>query len=567
MATIRVLTAGARGPRGAQGIQGPAGTPGGPQGITGPQGFQGSQGPQGNQGPTGPQGSGAQGLQGPQGPGDNKGGISINYSGSVVINAVWSGGDPQKVVSTAASHVTASGYNEWHFSDVPRAVQGQYISATQEDLFSILTGSISDSNRVLVRVWDDVDPLYEAFYINSGSATITNRGNSNGGDLTMQLKWIGGRGFGTTSNQNWPNGTTINNTNVAFEILGGPGNGAQGVQGPKGDNGEFGPQGRQGPAGPEGPQGNVGVQGYQGSTGTQGNQGPQGGRGAQGFQGRDGGVGSQGRQGPQGPANGPQGNQGNQGSQGPQGPANGPQGSQGPQGVIGVEGKQGPTGPQGRQGPRGGRGKVDNNGGFTFQYKDEVKIGYHQSGSGQFPQWDNGYPQAVISTDAIHITQSGYNEWHFSDIERSRSGSFHNGTSKINNPYAGEPSIWTLLTSSIRDSGDVLVRVWDNVNPDQNLYFVNSGSAKLKNGTGFGADLVLQLKCIGGLGQFIFNSFTLNTRWPASGTNDGVSGSNVSFMLTGKSFRSHEIGIVRSPNGSKFRVTVDNSGNLSTTPA
>ena len=232
----------------------------------------------GIRGPRGPQGS--------NGTADNRGGFSLNYSGSVVVNASWNAGNPQKVASTIAPHVTASGYNEWHFSDIPRSFTGQYISATEEDIFSILTGSIVSSSQALVRIWDDEDPSYEAFYINSGSASITNAGNVDGGDLTLNLKWIGGRGFGTTTNQVWPNGTNPGNTNVSFELIGGiPGE--KGDKGDQGDIGLTGPQGSDGPTGPEGPTGFQGVQGSQGPSGS-GSAGPQGPQGPQGNQGNQG---------------------------------------------------------------------------------------------------------------------------------------------------------------------------------------------------------------------------------------------------------------------------------------
>jgi len=103
----------------------------------------------------------------------NRGGFTFQYSGSVVLNTSWSGGNPQQVISTDAAHITASGYNKWHFSDIPRTFTSQYHSNSNLSIFALLTASITDSDQVLVRIWDDENPKYEAFFVNSGSASIT----------------------------------------------------------------------------------------------------------------------------------------------------------------------------------------------------------------------------------------------------------------------------------------------------------------------------------------------------------------------------------------------------------
>lgn len=158
---------------------------------------------------------------------DNGGGFTLNYSGSVVLNASWAGGSPQTVASTDATNITSSGYNKWHFSDVGRGLgagnQQQYDNQSNDSLFRRITGSVTDSDQLLVRIYDDKQPEYNAYFINSGSATLGNGGGS-GEDLILDLKFIGGRGFGATSAA-FPNGTTPNNTNVSFMFLGSGGGG------------------------------------------------------------------------------------------------------------------------------------------------------------------------------------------------------------------------------------------------------------------------------------------------------------------------------------------------------
>lgn len=153
---------------------------------------------------------------------DNGGGFTLNYSGSVVLNATWTGGSPQTVASTDATNITSSGYNKWHFSDVGRGLgagnQQQYDDQANDSLFRRITGSVTDSDQLLVRIYDDKQPEYDAYFINSGSAILGNGGGS-GEDLILDLKFIGGRGFGVTS-ATFPNGTNPNNTNVSFMFLG-----------------------------------------------------------------------------------------------------------------------------------------------------------------------------------------------------------------------------------------------------------------------------------------------------------------------------------------------------------
>lgn len=97
-------------------------------------------------------------------------------------------------------------------------------------------------------------------------------------------------------------GTGLDATRVARElvreggpeIVGPPGpEGGQGIAGPPGPEGPIGPSGQQGPLGPSGPSGERGPPGPPGPQGIQGLQGPQGLQGTQG---------NQGPEGPQGPA-------------------------------------------------------------------------------------------------------------------------------------------------------------------------------------------------------------------------------------------------------------------------
>ena len=251
------------GPQGNQGNQGAFGPQGnqGNQGNQGPQGNQGNQGTtgvgnQGNQGPLGPQGN-----QGPSGGGssdyvsnveftasngtlnftgvgsafdglvdlsrlnDNGGGFTLNYSQSVILNNNPSGGGPQKRVTTRAIHVTQSGYHLWNFSDIGIGGGGgnaqQYDNGTSspnQSIFTLITGSVTENDQILVRVYDEENPQYNWYYTNRGAATLGNCGIS-GCDLILDLKLIGGRGFGASSAA-IPGGTNPNDTNVSFQILG-----------------------------------------------------------------------------------------------------------------------------------------------------------------------------------------------------------------------------------------------------------------------------------------------------------------------------------------------------------
>lgn len=136
--------------------------------------------------------------------------------------------------------------------------------------------------------------------------------------------------------------------------------GPQGPQGPIGLTGPPGPQGEQGPQGIQGPIGLTGPQGFQGPqglTGPQGEPGEPGEPGPQGIQGLTGPQGEIGLTGPQGPQ-GIQGPTGLKGDIGPQGPI-GLTGPQGPQGDIGPQGPQGPIGLTGPEGPPGEVSQVE----------------------------------------------------------------------------------------------------------------------------------------------------------------------------------------------------------------
>ena len=148
------------------------------------------------------------------------GGMTLNYSGSVLFNAAseWSGGNPNRKVSSTVTSMRDSGWNEWRFSDISRNFSSQYHNnAHNESVFDLITTVVNHTGQLIVRVYDDKDSAYEGFYMNSGSATIRN--NANGaGDLSLYLKHIGGRGWGATSGT--PGNNTINNTNVAFSFTG-----------------------------------------------------------------------------------------------------------------------------------------------------------------------------------------------------------------------------------------------------------------------------------------------------------------------------------------------------------
>ena len=158
---------------------------------------------------------------------DNGGGFTFRYSGSVVLNETWPiAGFDNRVISTAASHLTASGANEWHFSDIGRSFSSQFQNIQTSSIFSIIAAAVQNDEDVLVRVYDDENPRYQAYYTNVGPATIGNI-NQNAGDLVMDLEWIGGTGFGDLSSTsfNFPNGTNPNNANVSFAFIGGGGSG------------------------------------------------------------------------------------------------------------------------------------------------------------------------------------------------------------------------------------------------------------------------------------------------------------------------------------------------------
>ena len=148
------------------------------------------------------------------------GGMTLNYSGSVLFNAAseWSGGNPNRKVSSTVTSMRDSGWNEWRFSDISRNFSSQYHNnAHNESVFDLITTVVNHTGQLIVRVYDDKDSAYEGFYMNSGSATIKN--NAGGaGDLSLYLKHIGGRGWGATSGT--PGNNTVNNTNVAFSFTG-----------------------------------------------------------------------------------------------------------------------------------------------------------------------------------------------------------------------------------------------------------------------------------------------------------------------------------------------------------
>ncbi len=136
--------------------------------------------------------------------------------------------------------------------------------------------------------------------------------------------------------------------------------GDKGEPGTKGDKGDTGLTGAQGIKGDNGTKGDKGDTGLTGAQGIQGTQGIQGVKGDKGEKGDTGWVGPLGLTGPVGPA-GPKGDQGIAGPIGPVGPSGGPVGPQGIQGVpgpAGSQGLQGATGPVGPQGLQGATGAV-----------------------------------------------------------------------------------------------------------------------------------------------------------------------------------------------------------------
>ena len=131
-------------------------------------------------------------------------------------------GYPQNIVSTAATSLTSSGYNEWHFSDLDRYSNTLDVNTTSygttPSLFYFLSQSIRDSEQVLVRMWDFAEPSQSLYFINSGSADITNRIGVGPGDFTLQLKWIGGPNFNAAVSVP-PVDNFGSNACVSFELL------------------------------------------------------------------------------------------------------------------------------------------------------------------------------------------------------------------------------------------------------------------------------------------------------------------------------------------------------------
>ena len=155
------------------------------------------------------------------------------------------------------------------------------------------------------------------------------------------------------------NGNTIVEINIE-------GSGGAGSQGPKGDKGDTGEQGPQGIQGEKGEKGDIGSQGPQGIQGEKGDKGDTGAQGPQGIQGEKGDKGDTGAQGPQG-IQGEKGDKGDAGEQGPQGiqgekGEKGDTGAQGPQGIQGEKGDKGDTGEQGPQGIQGEKGEKGDKG-------------------------------------------------------------------------------------------------------------------------------------------------------------------------------------------------------------
>lgn len=188
--------------------------------------------------------------------------------------------------------------------------------------------------------------------------------------------------------------------------------GPQGVKGDKGDEGAQGPKGDKGDTGERGPQGIQGLQGvgvekveqtqkggYSGSPNTwkmtltdgrtadfvvlNGAQGEKGEQGIQGVQGPKGETGDTG-------ATGPKGDKGDKGDKGETG-------SQGPQGEIGPIGPQGPEGPQGPKGEKGEKGDTGTpglNGDSVYFIRFDI------SGNEQSVTADKPFAQAVEAYEA-----------------------------------------------------------------------------------------------------------------------------------------------------------------------
>lgn len=269
------------GPIGPQGFQGPQGF--GPQGVQGPQGFIGPQGPIGLQGASGVQGvQGAQGFRGPQGV---QGPQGFGPQGSQGLSGSQGLAGPQGVQGPQGFGPQGSqGLAGPQGVQGPQGAQGD-VGIVGPQGASGLPGGPQGS----------VGPQgVQGFRGPQGSQGIIGFRGPQGIDGPIGPQGVQG-----------PQGTGPQGSSGA--------QGAQGPQGPSGlpggPQGSVGPQGFQGPQGVRGPQGSVGFQGFVGDRGPQGFQGPQGSQGFQGLQGIQGITGPQGSQGLLGPQGiiGPQG--------------------------------------------------------------------------------------------------------------------------------------------------------------------------------------------------------------------------------------------------------------------
>lgn len=158
-------------------------------------------------------------------PGPNQGGMTIAYRGVEVGKSSWSSGEPNYMISTDAAFVSASGVNEWHFSDLNRGFSSIGWDSGKS-VWNMITGSVTDSEQMIVRMWDDGRSNVELFFTNSGSATTGNQA-ANGEDLILNLELIGGRQYGHVANNASPfvDGTFEGPVNVSFEIIGSGGGG------------------------------------------------------------------------------------------------------------------------------------------------------------------------------------------------------------------------------------------------------------------------------------------------------------------------------------------------------
>lgn len=146
---------------------------------------------------------------------DNGGGMTLQYSGSLILNLTsssWTGGNYTSSISTTKTTAVTQPFDEFHFSYLDR--YGYSYCTGSDTLFGLITSSARESNSFLVRIYSDENPSRTVFYTNSGSVEIGNINPTTGeGDLIAYLRPIGGAGVQAVHNVGL-NG----NVNVSFQV-------------------------------------------------------------------------------------------------------------------------------------------------------------------------------------------------------------------------------------------------------------------------------------------------------------------------------------------------------------